>query len=284
MRKIAFLLLAISLVSSAFATQPNPSQRQRDLIEQIIVVTKIDETMRAYLDAYLQQIQSQSEKLEESEEKKDFDRFRELLREKVDYKEWARAIYMPLYAKTFTEEQLADLLAFYKTPTGQRFIVALPEMQKEAMKLAQELFVPQIKAISDRVQEEHKKRVPWEQTMRDIRSVVAAAEAYAIDHDEKYPDVASWSELGKLLSPTYIREMPEKDAWGNHYEYIVSEDKAHYRVISAGADGSFEWDSRHIVSRKEGEMKLSDNPNDDLIYQDGMFVQVPRASQPHKKD
>lgn len=68
--------------------------------------------------------------------------------------------------------------------------------------------------------------------------------------------------------------------WGNSYAYVVSSDAKHYRIISSGSDGNFEWDSRRIAEAKTPSLRYSERSEDDLIYADGSFVQVPKASQP----
>jgi hypothetical protein len=42
-------------------------------------------------------------------------------------------MYVDIYAKNFTNQQIDDLIAFYKTPTGQAYISKVPEITNEAM-------------------------------------------------------------------------------------------------------------------------------------------------------
>ena len=44
-----------------------------------------------------------------------------------------------LYADAFTEAELRELIAFYKTPTGQHAIKALPELNRRRNMLAGEI-------------------------------------------------------------------------------------------------------------------------------------------------
>jgi hypothetical protein len=286
MRRLAAVLLLAAAVP-AFATQPNPSAKQKELIDQIVTLTHLDENVRFLLDAMLERLGKETESHSE-EDKKDFERYRQLVREKIDFREWVRTVYEPLYAKYFTEAQLADLVTFYKTPTGQKLIKSLPDIEREAMQSAGAQIQEKFAALAKQVQDERSQRRPWEQTMADIRSIATAAEAWAIDNEDKYPPAQTWEELRKQLEPTYIKTLPQKDAWGNEYAFVISEDRKHYRIISAGSDNAFEWDSRRIVlapppkngAPTEGEhVKLTDRLADDIIYADGAFTQVPRASQ-----
>jgi hypothetical protein len=283
MRCAAALLLAVFLAAPVFATQPNPSSRQKELIDQIVVLTHLDDNVRTLLDAMLERMQKQMEGRSE-EDKKDFARYRQLVREKIDFREWVRGVYEPLYAKYFTEQQLADLVAFYKTPTGQSLVKSLPEIEREAMQTAGDQIQEKFAALLQQVQDERKKRRPWEQTMTDMRSLMTAIEAWSTDNDEKYPAAMTLDELAKELEPAYMKAIPRKDAWGNDFAYVVSEDRKHFRIVSAGADNAFEWDSRRIVpttpSKDAGEqVKLTDRLEDDIIMGDGGYIQVPRASQ-----
>ena len=84
----------------------------------------------------------------------------------------------------------------------------------------------------------------------------------------------------------YLAKFPAKDMWGNPYAYVVSEDRHHYRIISSGADSNFEWDSRRIVLPKAGQtmdVHYTDRLEDDLIYGDGQFMQLPQQSKPKAK-
>ena len=119
----------------------------------------------------------------------------------------------------------------------------------------------------------------WKKTMSDLSVAATATEAYGVDH-HKYPNVKSYGELQSVLSPTYIRQMPERDARGMPFVYIVSPDSHHYRFVSAGADGHFETSSARIETIPPGfRTKFTDNPGADIIFQDGIFVQAPVQSQ-----
>jgi uncharacterized protein len=46
--------------------------------------------------------------------------------------------YTKIYAKTFTEQQIDDLLAFYRTPTGQVIVDKMPVLLKESTVVVQQ--------------------------------------------------------------------------------------------------------------------------------------------------
>ena len=274
---VALLVCALPL----FATDPNPSKKQSDLIDQLLVLTGAEKTSHAILDYYVDEMYKQevamagddAQALDDA--KKDAARLRELMGQ-LNLVEIEHDATAHVYAKYLTEADLEALVAFYKSPAGQKYIAALPEISQEAMKAGGEKLGPKFTAILQQVAQEREQRHPWERTMRDIRTLATAVEAYATD-ENKYPPE---SELKKVLVPTYIKEMPEKDGWGNAYYYEVTPDGQHYRIASAGSDNAFAWDTRKITLAEVKEPKYTDDLGEDIIYQDGTFLQVPSVTKP----
>jgi hypothetical protein len=66
-----------------------------------------------------------------------------------------------LYDKYFTQNEINDLVSFYKTPTGQKFINVSPEIQKEIMTVMYQKYMPEmqksIKARADDLKNSEKK-------------------------------------------------------------------------------------------------------------------------------
>jgi len=83
-------------------------------------------------------------------------RFQELFKQKIDIPTIVRSVTFDLYDKYFTTDQIKDLIAFYKTPTGQKAVAILPQLSQESMKLTDDALAPQIKAIVQQMQDEDK--------------------------------------------------------------------------------------------------------------------------------
>lgn len=66
-------------------------------------------------------------------------------------------IYYPLYDKYFTEAELKDLIAFYKSPTGRKLLHATPQLTQAAMLKSNELLMPKIMVLLNELREEEKK-------------------------------------------------------------------------------------------------------------------------------
>jgi hypothetical protein len=204
--------------------------------------------------------------------------YRERLYARIDYARYAEEVYGPILEKNFTVNELRDLLAFYKTPVGQKSARSIPDFAIGAVVRGADVLASIGRQIQTELENEENAAKPWKQTMADLRTVAVASEAYATD-ENRYPAAGAYDGLGKILSPTYILHMPEKDSWGTPYKYVVSSDGQHYRFVSAGADKHFDWNAEQFeIVGESFEGRASDNLNDDIIFQDGVFVQFPAAS------
>jgi hypothetical protein len=283
---VALLVCALPL----FATEPNPSKKQLELVDQLLTLTGAEKLSHGILDYYVDEMYKQEvaaadgDPLALEDAKKDVARLRELLG-KVNLTQLVHDATARVYSKHLSETDLEALVAFYKTPAAQHYVAALPEISREAMQSGADNIGPKLLEVIQQVARERDERHPWDRTMKDIRSIATAAEAYETDFD-KYPQE---SELKKVLVPTYIKELPEKDGWGTAYSYTVSEDAQHYRIASAGSDGVFAWDTRKIVLVDTKEPKEAKGPKysedlaDNIIYQDGEMIQVPAVLKPRPR-
>lgn len=281
MRKLIVLLL---LACPIFATEPNPSPKQRELIEKMLVLMNAEASTHAVMDAMFSQMEQEiiGASDDEAEARETFKLFRERAM-KIDFGKDLREAQIRLYAKYFTEKELADLVAFYTSETGKKMIATMPQLMRESLEIGAKQIGPKLAKLTVEVHEEMEKARPWRKTMADMRMIATAVEAYQTD-ENAYP-AGDINAIEKVLVPTYIKKMPQKDMWGHAYAYAVSPDRQQYRIASAGADTNFEWDSLRIAPMKEGEdVKYRERLEDDLIYADGRFLQLPVQAKPKEKD
>ncbi len=78
-------------------------------------------------------------------------KFRERFLREVDFPKLQQQLFLTLYDKYFTEEEIVAIAAFYRTPAGQKTLRVLPELTAEAMRQSQELLGPQLVRIGDEV-------------------------------------------------------------------------------------------------------------------------------------
>lgn len=276
---VLFVLLALALPLFG-QTHPNPSQKQRELIEEMMKVTNMQKIEQEMFDTIFAQMQDEilreagSDPVEQAEAKWKFERFRELLRN-ADLHSVTRELYMDVYAKYLTETELADLVAFYRTPTGQKSIQVMPQLMAETMQRSGAILGPKIQEIYHQVDKESDLRQPWKKTIARIETIGSYLESHAGENEGLYPE-------GDLDALQELFDLDEtEDVWGHELAYVLSSDHKHYRLVSAGADGIFDWDSRRIAEKADpAGMRLRDRLEDDIIYADGGFVQMPKVAAP----
>ncbi|HEV7242272.1 MAG TPA: DUF2059 domain-containing protein [Thermoanaerobaculia bacterium] len=205
------------------------------------------------------------------EEEEKFREFRTRMFTRFDYQKYFDDVYVPMIEKQFTASELRDLIAFFKTKHGQKFARVLPDLGISAA--GADLIMKAGDTTQKEIEKEEAARHPWRATMADLRTLATAVEARATDVNE-YPQVG-FEELEALITPTYIRVVPKVDSWGTPYLYVS--DGQHYRFVSAGADKRFEWNARHL-DLTTTEPRISESLDADIIFQDGNFLQSPKAA------
>ena len=132
-------------------------------------------------------------------------------------------------------------------------------------------------------------------TMADIRSIGVAWELRATDTN-RYNAAGAISVLASctkqlpassliaVLTPTYIKTIPNDDAWGNKMRFMTPFDfsdgtpAVRYVVWSAAKNGDTSgaqgWDA---TPTSPGG--ATTNFNDDIVYSNGQFVQYPEGVQ-----
>ena len=149
-----------------------------------------------------------------------------------------KANQIEIYDRYFAEQDLRELIDFFKTSAGQRFAAVAPKIAAEARK--------NLKASTGRYIAETKQRDQAHKTRNEFRGAGFALKAYYADH-KSYPDAR-------------IEAVPAQDAWGRAVEYRISEDRQHFRIVSAGADGKL---------ARGTDLKRSD----DIVFTDTGFIQ-----------
>ena len=126
-------------------------------------------------------------------------------------------------------------------------------------------------------------RARQKRTMADIRSIGLAWEARAVDTKAynasgfTMPAVAlTYADLTTLLAPTYMRNIPSTDGWGNAMQFAVdqaigSRAAAEYAIRSPGRDGVFMGNTYTAGPTTSFDC--------DIVYSGGSFVVWPEGTQ-----
>jgi ribonucleotide reductase alpha subunit len=255
----AAALLLLAAASASAADPPAPTRRQT--IESIVRLSRAEELEKTAIATVIDALMSTAAT---NDQKEALRQLRVRAMSQTTEESWISA-----YDRAFDDKSLAALLAFYETPAAGREADVADRALRDA--LQQRMKPAEVNAAERDVRAARA-------TIADLRTLATALEARATDTNE-YPEAADMEALRALLEPTYVRHMPARDAWGHEYIYLGSPDKQQYRFVSAGSDGVFEPASRQLTKMPARE---SDRLEEDIIFQDGEFVQVPRGILPRE--
>lgn len=180
-RRLSLVLSAVLLLASFSTAQSSMSDSKRALIGELILVMKLEENMRKITDVILEDMQksypigfdqavdsnpnltpqdrAQLKKGSAESFARFSTKFRALLAERVDYKKYIEDAVYPLYDKFYSESELTEIVAFYKTKTGAKLIDTMPQVVAESQRMANEFLVPQLLPIITEIMEEEFKEI-----------------------------------------------------------------------------------------------------------------------------
>jgi type II secretion system protein G len=126
-------------------------------------------------------------------------------------------------------------------------------------------------------------RSKQKRTMADMRSIATAWEARATDVN-KYNAAGyaylqtdmPFGNLESVLTPHYIRQLPENDGWGTPWKFSVlavnTANAQQYQIVSYGRDGAASLTS-------DADSPTTTNFDCDIVYENGTFVVWPEGIQ-----
>jgi general secretion pathway protein G len=132
-------------------------------------------------------------------------------------------------------------------------------------------------------------RAKQKRTMADMRAIATAWEARATDMNTYaaagvaagttftfWSTAVTFNSILGLLTPTYIKSMPQNDGWGRAYDFAM--DKAigsasqAYAIRSLGKDGASQG-TTYTIGTATGNFDC------DILYSNGSFIQWPEGMQ-----
>jgi uncharacterized protein len=142
-RFVAVAVMALTLVCSS-ARADEASKRAK--AEQLFTLLHMDRMMDQLLAAVKNQMQQMVQTMPGGddatpEQKKQIADFQQRVLNLVNDKLGWKALepdFINLYASTYTEDELDGILAFYKSPTGQKMIAKTPELTAKSTELTQQ--------------------------------------------------------------------------------------------------------------------------------------------------
>ena len=103
-------------------------------------------------------------------------------------------------------------------------------------------------------------------TMADMRSIGTAIESYAVDNNV-YPIATTSAVLSTLVSPVYIKTMPQMDGWAHTFQVTAA--TTDYTVYSQGKDGTGTTCTAATTTTF----------NDEICFVNGQFQRYPAGTQ-----
>jgi uncharacterized protein len=156
--RVACLALGLLAAGSAGAQSPAPSPEAMTAARELIVTMRAAEYFKTIMPALMRNLKPAIVQNRPQIER-DYDALVPLLLEGMD----ARVNEIidevaALYARTFTAEELREVVAFYRGPTGQKFVQRLPLITQESMIIGQRFGQSIGTEIRDRMISELRKR------------------------------------------------------------------------------------------------------------------------------
>ena len=103
-------------------------------------------------------------------------------------------------------------------------------------------------------------------SMADLRSIGTAVESYAVDNNV-YPVATSNTQLSPLISPIYIKVMPDADGWSNPFQVTAA--TTAYTIWSMGKNGTSTTCAAGVTTLFA----------EDICFVNGQFLRYPQGTQ-----
>lgn len=162
------------------AQEPAPTKKQ-EAIRELLVVTDASKTAMKVMDAMLGEMSRQYPRMAESvvnatpgltpvqrqklkeglgeNQARYLMLFQERIKQRIDLGKVMEDISYSLYDKYFSEDEIRDLAAFYKTTTGKKTLSILPQLLTESIQQAGEKLSPAITSIIMEIMAEETERI-----------------------------------------------------------------------------------------------------------------------------
>ena len=180
------ILITIAVVMSVFLNQPNtvsadPSSEKFAVFEELIRIIGAEAQYRQVINLIMGQfkngfVRAVNKRIENAgdmtAEKKA--KLRQLINQymqssmrnleerfyrEIPFSDIVKNVYYPVYDKHFDTFELKDLLAYYKTPIGKKFISLVPVLMRESMSKMNMLYDAKIQKMSQEVVVEEMKKL-----------------------------------------------------------------------------------------------------------------------------
>lgn len=156
MKKI-IILVCVFLSITAYAAEETKQQKLTELVDIMNMDSMID-SMYSQMGGIMENMAVQMD-LKPSE-RPIFDKYNQrmiaIMKENMSWKHMEPMV-LDIYNRNFSEQEITDMLKFYKTETGKAILVKMPIVIQESMQLSQSLvqpLFPKLQEIGEQLGEE----------------------------------------------------------------------------------------------------------------------------------
>lgn len=149
---VALLAGGLFYPSAGFASEAT----KRAAIEEMLTLTQVDKLIDPMLTQLEGMLESQYQQMDVTEEHRPiFEKYNaRMINLMKDEMAWdkMKGDFIDLYMKVYTEDEIAEINRFYKSPVGQKMIAKMPELMQETMTMTQknlQSLLPRIRKISE---------------------------------------------------------------------------------------------------------------------------------------
>ena len=152
------LLLSLLIFSSSLYAEQNTKQQKIDELIKVMNLDSMVDSMYGQVEGMMKGMSDQmgGKPSEQTIFDKYYGDMTTVLKTEMS---WAKMqpMMVNVYDKHFSEQEIADMLAFYKTDTGQKILEKMPVVMQESMQMSQSLMkdaMPKIQTLAQQLSDE----------------------------------------------------------------------------------------------------------------------------------
>lgn len=155
---VAFLIVSLTAASTGFAADTPPTEESLKQLLEVTQARKMVDTMNSQMQTMMKnsiQAATQNQKVTPKVQKEIDDIEQQMTSEMHSVLNWERleSMYIRVYQKSFTAQEVDGLIAFYKTPTGQALLTKMPTVLQSTMNEVQQMIMPMLQQMQQKQQQ-----------------------------------------------------------------------------------------------------------------------------------
>lgn len=146
MRGLIVVLAVLFSAGPALAQRYTPANAQERAAAELVDLLKLEESNQAAIDLMVESMASQNPMFNQIR-----DVFTDFFKE---YSDWEKLYpeYVRLYAEAYSEAELRELIAFYKSPVGRKTVDMMPRLMQQGAEIGQRQVEPHLPELQRRIQ------------------------------------------------------------------------------------------------------------------------------------